>query len=108
MGNRKKSKLLSAGKTGIGLMAWATSVMAIFMPLLSEYGTWAALALAALHGLTGGIVLPVLTILTSLANIFLLSPLDSMSVTSGGITAALMLAAAYSVKRALKSRLSVS
>jgi len=108
MASQKKSRLLSAGKTGIGLMAWAISVMAIFIPLLSEYGTWAALLLAAIHGLSGGILLPVLTMLTSLANLFLLSPLDSMGIVSGGITGVLLLVVAFSVKRALKSRLSAA
>jgi len=106
MARSKRSKLLSVGKTGIGLMAWAMSMMAIFMPLLSEYGTWAALVLAAVHGLTGGILLPILTALTCLANIFLFSPLSSMSITSGAITAVLVLVVALSVKRGLRLRLS--
>jgi hypothetical protein len=105
MSNPKKSKLLSAGKTGLGLMAWGISVMAIFIPLLSEYGTWVALLLATVHGLSGGILLPILTMLTSLANLFLLSPLSSVGIVSGGITGVLSLAVAFSVKRALKSRL---
>ena len=44
-----------------------------------------ALLLAAVHGMLGGILLPMLTILTSLTslvNIFLLSPVSSMSLTS--------------------------
>lgn len=108
MANQKKSKLLSAGKTGLGMMAWGTSVMAIFIPLLSDYGTWVALVLAALHGLSGGIVFPVLTMLTSLVNLFLLSPLSSTGIVSGGITGVLLLAVAFSVKRALKSRLTAA
>ena len=79
--------------------------MAIFVPLLSEYGTWLALLLAAIHGLSGGILLPILTLLTSLANLFLLSPLDSLGIVSGGVTGVLVLAVALSIKRALKSRL---
>lgn len=105
MSSPKKSKLLSATKTGLGLMAWGISVMAIFVPLLSEYGTWLALLLAAIHGLSGGILLPILTLLTSLANLFLLSPLDSLGIVSGGVTGVLVLAVALSIKRALKSRL---
>jgi hypothetical protein len=53
----------------------------------------------------GGIILPVLTMLTSLANIFLLSPVSSMSLTSIVVTSLLMLASGFSVKHALKSRL---
>jgi hypothetical protein len=106
MAKRKKSKLISAGKTGIGLMAWAVSIMAIFTPWLSEYATGAALVLAAVHGLTGGVLLPGLTVVTALVNTFLLSPLQSMTITSGGIMAVLVLAALFSIKRALRSRLS--
>ena len=60
------SKLLTGAKLGLGLSAWAASVMAIFIPLLSEYGIWMALILAIFHGLLGGIVLPSLAILTNL------------------------------------------
>ena len=47
----KKSKLLSGAKIGLGMAAWATSMMAIFIPLLSDYGIWMALLLAAVHGM---------------------------------------------------------
>jgi hypothetical protein len=105
MSKGKKSKLLSGAKIGLGMTAWGTSVMAIFIPFLSDYGIWMALLLAAVHGMLGGILLPMLTILTSLVNIFLLSPVSSMSLTSIFITSLLMLASGFSVKHALKSRL---
>lgn len=88
-------------------MAWGMSMMAIFMPLFSEYGNWTALVMAAVHGLSGGILLPILTIFTCLANILLFSPLDSLGLVSGGITGMLILAAGFSVKHAIKSRLSL-
>ena len=64
-----------------------------------------ALLLAAIHGLLGGIVLPILAILTSLANIFLFSPVGDMGLTSTLITGLLVLASGYSVKHALGARL---
>jgi hypothetical protein len=104
MSEGKKSKLLSGAKIGLGMAAWATSLMAIFIPLLSDYGIWMALLLAAMHGLLGGIILPMLTMLTSLVNIFFLSPVSSMSLTSIIVTSALMLASGLGVKHALRSR----
>lgn len=105
MGAGKKSKLLSLARFGIGMTAWGISLAAIFMPLLSEYGIWVALLLAAIHGVFGGILLPVLTLLTSLVNIFLLSPVDSMGISSIVITALLAAAVGGSIKHALKRRL---
>lgn len=105
MSTEKKSKLLSGAKLGIGMSAWAVSLMAIFIPFLSEYGIWMALVLAAVHGFLGGVLLPVLTVATSLANIFLLSPVSSMSITSIAVTSLLMLVSGFSIKHALKSRL---
>ena len=40
MSEGKKSKLFSVAKIGLGMAAWATSLMAIFIPLLSDYGIW--------------------------------------------------------------------
>ena len=105
MSEGKKSKLISGAKIGLGMAAWSTSMMAIFIPFLSDYGIWMALLLAAMHGFMGGVILPALTILTSLVNIFLLSPVSSMSLTSIIVTSLLMLVSGFSVKNALKSRL---
>lgn len=105
MSRKKRSKILSLSMTGFGFVALSTSVMAIFMPLLSDYGVWFALILATIHALLGGILLPILTIITCCINIFFLSPISSMGMSSIIITTFLFVMTGFGVKHAFNSKL---
>jgi hypothetical protein len=67
----------------IGLLAWMTAVAGVFTPVFAIYPVWAALALSTIAGLMGGKVLPLLTLLTCLVNLFLLSPVSTALVGAG-------------------------
>jgi len=67
----------------IGSAAFGTALMGVFMPLVTIYMVWLALTLAAVAGLLGGRLLPVLTLLVCFANLFFFSPVSTALLGSG-------------------------
>ncbi len=59
---------------GIGIASLVFGILAIFVPVVSLYVVWLALALAALAAFTGDKALSVATLLVCLVNVIFLSP----------------------------------
>jgi hypothetical protein len=60
---------------GLGIAALVISILSIFVPVVTLYVVWLALALAAVAGFLGDRVFPIASLVICLVNIVFLSPL---------------------------------
>lgn len=60
---------------GLGIGAMVVAILAIFVPVVTIYVVWLALALAILAALMGDRVFPIVTVLISAINLFFFSPM---------------------------------
>jgi len=60
---------------GLGIGAIVVAILAIFVPVVTVYVVWAALAIATLAALLGDKVSPVVTLLITVVNVIFLSPM---------------------------------
>jgi len=92
-----------SGKMGIGASAWGLSIAAIFVPVVSVFMIWASLVMAIIHAGVGGLLFPVLTLLTTVVNRWYFSVVP-MGLISWGVTLLLMLGVIFALKMAIQSK----
>lgn len=109
--SEQPSKMVSAGKAGlklsskmgIGASAWGMSIAAIFVPVVGVFMIWASLIMAIIHAGVGGLLFPVLTLLTTVVNRWYFSVMP-MGFVSWGVTLALMLGVMFALKMAVQAK----
>lgn len=76
------------------MASFATALAAVFWPVVTIYGVWLALGMAALAGLFGSRIWPPLAMLTCVLNLFFLSPV-SLSLLGGNLFSMISTAALF-------------